>query len=584
MPEFTTKDRCTINRGAQHQWPDDSDQRLVWEISKSFRLDNRAMEKRAQQEINAGKDKNYLWQQLAYTHFNSPEERRIYTRYFLQYFSMAWDHTPSDEELFVWLVGYEKQLQVHDLQVREESEYQIFLQEVESIRRQLQIERTVQGAKQLITIHPAQIRSSVFRMGAPAQPFYELYQYVAPYLSFAVDFIPIVETIKGIAEATFGRDSFTGEEIPTWARGLGAALSFLPFCKGVFSVARVGVRLVTRATRKTLQRLALLACLMGDVDLRKLYRASKKLASLSEETIQVASSISAGKHFTAGQQRAVDDIVKAFADDVERGASRLSRSASGVVEDSRGLQRAASGTSIPKPVVPARIATRTAARLTQELVSKGYLPEAIGALERLGVTINRRLINRLDGLGNAGRDFINLFHRSSGFHWVVQDLGRNWRKAQGAEFVMRYATGHADIVAKARANPALINFEWGAGITIGRTRAREYIARHIDIVVRGDRTLGEGDTIYHELKNWTASQLERRGEKLQQQFVKDVAILDPKNIRWVFNSAKIANRDNIIEAFLHTIQKDAYLTKIWGKDPDQIRAALRRVIQLYPPI
>ena len=43
-------------------------------------------------------------------------------------------------------------------------------------------------------------------------------------------------------------------------------------------------------------------------------------------------------------------------------------------------------------------------------------------------------------------------------------------------------------------------------------------AREIDIVVRGDAAIGEGNTIYNELKSWTEDTLRAsKGKKLPQQ-------------------------------------------------------------------
>jgi len=463
------------------------------------------------------------------------------------------------------------------LERQENEEYKQFLQELEHIRNLLDLE----SRRRVMQVDPRSIHSTIFRASGAAQPIYDALKAVAPYVSIALDFIPIVGQVKGFAEAALGRDLITGQQLPMWARGLIGALSLLPFAKGAFGVVKAGIRVAGRAGSSGLLHLAALAYqLGGKVDPRTLFRVIKGLSEVSENSLRIASRIPAGRALTAGEKAAVAEVAKGL----EAEASRLSRTASGVIEKGRALQRTESGTILPKPAgAPARAATKTFSKTAQGLVAKGYLPGAIQSLESLGVKVTQQLATQLGKLGDSGRDFLNLFHRSKGFQRVVSDLAKGGNKAEGAMFVMHYATKHPDILAKVRANPLLIAFEWGAGIKKTR-RFGDIFAREVDIVVRGEQKLGLGETIYNELKNWTTKSLQaaKYNKKLAQQFVRDAAILDPKNIRWVFNSAKIGKKSEIIDVFVGVIRSDAYLMKIWGDDVTKIRTALERVIQLYP--
>jgi hypothetical protein len=146
---------------------------------------------------------------------------------------------------------------------------------------------------------------------------------------------------------------------------------------------------------------------------------------------------------------------------------------------------------------------------------------------------------------------------------------------------MRFATQHPDILAKVKANPLNVAFEWGAGIKKTRWFG-DIFAREVDIVVRGDEAIGEGTTIYNELKSWTEKTLRAaKGKKLPQQLVRDTAMLDPHNIRWVFDASKLSDPAKIIDIFVELIQRDAYLSKAWGSDRAAIGAALKRVVVVF---
>jgi Pre-toxin TG len=465
------------------------------------------------------------------------------------------------------------------LKQKEDAEYEQFLLELNYIRGLPQSEET----ERFIRVETGDIISPTFRASGVVEPIYDFLNAAAPYVSFALDFVPFVGQVKGIAEAVIGRDLITGDEIPNWARGLSGALGFTPFAKLSFRAVKTSVRIAGGGASAGLKHLAALAYhVTGKIDPRTLFRVTKAWSKVSkkvEESLEVASHISAGKALTSAERAAVKEVSQAF--EVLEAESRLSRTASGVIDKGRVVTRSESGTIVQKAAATtAKVVTKKVSKAAQRLISKGYRPEAIEALESLGVKVTRKLADQLEKLDTTGRDFLNLFHKSKGFQRVVSDLTKGANKAEGAAFVMLVATQHPNILNQVRVDPLLIAFEWGAGIKKTR-RFGDIFAREVDIVVRGERTLEMEETVYNELKNWSLKSLRAaKNKKIPQQFVRDLATLDPKNIRWIFNGEKIKDKGKIIDVFVEIIKKDAYLTKTWGTDIEKIRQDLERVIQL----
>ena len=159
-----------------------------------------------------------------------------------------------------------------------------------------------------------------------------IFKEVAPFVSIAINFIPIIGQIKGIAEVIIGKDIITGQQIPLWARGVEGIISFIPFAKGVFSVTKAGFRAtakgianINRASREGIQKLALLAYLSRQESIRlfrqgrinkiieysEVYNATKQVATLSENTLNIARRIQSGRLSTI-EKDAVTDIANAL--------------------------------------------------------------------------------------------------------------------------------------------------------------------------------------------------------------------------------------------------------------------------------
>ncbi|MCP4129127.1 MAG: hypothetical protein GY753_19040 [Gammaproteobacteria bacterium] len=481
------------------------------------------------------------------------------------------------------------------MEEQEEIELQEFLLAFQLIEADMELRQM----NRIMQVHPARIHSSIFKTTVFIGSSFKK---IDIYVSIALDFIPGIGWLKGLAEAYTGRDLITGDEIPDWARGVIAVVSFLPFARGSFKIARRGRRLVgsagkagTLALRKYGQ-LALLAYrLKSRVDPLKLYATAKKLSevsSLTEKNFILASRIPAGRALTKVEKAATADVAKTFAV-LEAEANRLSRTATGVIENGVSLIRTKSGTILPKKApVAKQVAAGVAKNVSvvlQGLTKQGYSFKAIKALEaalgHLDDVAIKRLVSRLIKLKKIGRFYCELFHRCYGFDRImVEFASKSSSKYEGAKFVMRVVLSRGDILKKVRVDPSLILFEWGVG-KLTTVKGVERVAREVDIVVKGSRSLGVASTRYMELKNWTlrALNLWWAEKSISKQFARDVAILDPKNvgnIRWVFNSAKIAKNQKhlVVQFFVDVIQKDEYLKKVWGTDIPKIRSILGRMI------
>ena len=65
--------------------------------------------------------------------------------------------------------------------------------------------------------------------------------------------------------------------------------------------------------------------------------------------------------------------------------------------------------------------------------------------------------------------------------------------------------------------------------------------------------------------------------------LRDTALFDPDNIRWVFDATKVT-KDQVIVAFEKVISADDYLRLHWGgknADHGRIRELLDKVIEVF---
>lgn len=553
-------------------------QRLIKQISRSFDKSDINLKKQAREDVNQTRQ---LWTQLITQQWLSDQHRHIYIRYYLIFYSMwgGGESTLDEDQLFWKIVELEEKYQAYQQekarQILEEQEYQEFLRAIESIRNQA----TKEGLQRVARIHPARIKSSIF---VTSGGLYEIYQILAPYVSAVLDFVPIVGQIKGIAEATIGRDLITLEELPLWQRGIGGMLSFIPFAKGTFSVVKTGLRLSVRVSKKGIYRLAALAYKVSDkIEPRQIYQITKQAANISEDSLRIASKIPSNRTLTTIEKNAVIDIFNGLIQETKTG-SRVAqevRSASKqtgkqslnrMTEDRLGeLVKESARTE------PVKLAAKAGAKIESGLLKKEFRPEAIEALQRAGVKVHKgtKLYKQLQSAGKVTLDFINSFYQSPGFKEFVLNWAKGGNSQEGARFIMKYC------LAKLKDVP--IRFEWPAGIrTIGEKISGETWARYVDIVIDGGTKVNPGSTIYKEFKSWTLETLKKTPSNIRFQLIRDTALFSPKNIRWVFDKSKISEKA-VLDAFVTIISKDPYLKKVWGGTETEIRKSLSKVIEMF---
>ena len=343
-----------------------------------------------------------------------------------------------------------------------------------------------------------------------------------------------------------------------------------------------------------------------------------------------------------------DDVANAEFDlgrKVKGEAKGASRSARGVA-DPATKSKATKGPAVePKkpapPVIPADQVAKSTGKVKlapdpRKLAPVNELEEAMKkvatGLDRLGAKYSAKAIERIksisadairesgirpsdlanlaNSLSRAGattRRFVNDFHDVPGFERVLLGWAKRhyWNSKlkkpawiatkafyTGSSYVMKYSTRRLD--------PRFVRFEWP--VSINDTKwGEEVFARYVDIVVSGGNTVKPGQQIQIELKSWTEFVLRMKTSfspgkstsypgTVGYQLLRDTALFDPNNIRWVFDGSKVS-KDRVIAAFERIIADDDFLRAQWGGkekdgrplplDPAKIRELLDKVIEVF---
>jgi len=161
-------------------------------------------------------------------------------------------------------------------------------------------------------------------------------------LSLVLDFLPVIGELKAGIEAIYGRDLITGEEIPTWARALGATIAVIPAAKGIMKLTSLGGKLARRAGSmvRKLAPIAVVAALSYKAPAEAI-RLMKNVAELDEAAMKLAKiEADAAKgvlHATELQEKATQEVSKLL---TAQEAAELDR-------------RAVRESATPRPDVPA---------------------------------------------------------------------------------------------------------------------------------------------------------------------------------------------------------------------------------------
>jgi hypothetical protein len=483
---------------------------------------------------------------------------------------------------------------------------------------------------------PATVDLYTYYLGPPVEAMAQRIGKGMPELvSLALDFVPVVGQLKGLAEAIIGKDIITGRELAAWERGLNALLAILPSAKGIFKAGKNGMQILAQVTRRSglASREAYLA-FKGASELTevevKAARAMEKTAvekvagklddmigtvrrTPAKTNYRIANGlIEDGKSVTRASKTSADVAAEEAAAKAAE-AAKLAEAAEKAEQAAKAAEAAKAGKTgqaakdaqaaareARKTATAAKTAVRKAAGEAEraataaERAKKPHLPREVGkaptptktpeaALEVMkGVSPEAISVLEKAGvkiteesayrLANKYVGFLNRFYRRPGFDDVVRDLiGGNQDLRKGAELVVDFVSDGRNAI-----DPLTVAFEVPAGITKGAKA--ESISRFTDLVV----TVG-GKATNYEFKSYKLKTLMlwAQSDKKILQLVKDVKMLGTASVRWVFDSRELS-RSLVYKYLRRAIQRDAVLAKEFG-GASKIDAALDKLVVMYPP-
>jgi len=242
------------------------------------------------------------------THFRDDNERLSYALGVFQA-SLGLGPRGSDPNLFGMLLSYEVQMQSQQVDVvvhtpptkaeqqrigevhaeHERQDYEAYLAEVKRLNEEADKRTVAHGG------YSGAATLGVYEsyVGEPVKALAEaiLQTDTRAMVSLMINFVPIVGQVKAVAEAIIGRDLITGEELPTWARGLNLLLAIIPEAKGIFSSGRAGLSILARVAVDS-----------GE-SVEEVYQATKVASRLTEEEVQAAREVATGGRATPAQRK-----------------------------------------------------------------------------------------------------------------------------------------------------------------------------------------------------------------------------------------------------------------------------------------
>jgi hypothetical protein len=525
----------------------------------------------AKRDVEAGQSFADLERCLKYCHWSSPEERQIYTRYFLIYHAQARGDKPSDEEeLDLQVLYYEELVLAHEQEVAREQEKAREKREAEELEQELKRLEDEEKAPYRRPVTPEELERRKLAPMVVDLRKYPLAEFNLALITgldrvmresaeFIVDFIPIVGVVKAVLEAIVGVRLFTGEKLSSSERVLNILFAAIPYAGKILRAGKAGARAIFQIARgsgrssKEVLRL-----------LKGLNTVSSKEISLIRRAAKVAAH---GEKLATEEREALESALKALKEE-ETVSAKVAHEVEAPAMETE--TEAAVSTAQKSEAVAAKVA----ATVEAVLLRKGFKAEAIEALRAAGREVGlelakgTRFYHQLLSAGGVVRSFINTFYKSPGFEKVILNWAQGGNSQIGARFVMKYCLG------KLRGAP--IHFEWPTG---GLVSPGTW-ARYVDIVIEGGTKAHPGNAIAVELKSWLGRTLAKSSGKIKFQFIRDTAIYGPESIRWVFDASKVAEEE-VLKTFINVITSDPYLTKIWGSTEEEIRKALSSMIEMY---
>jgi hypothetical protein len=243
------------------------------------------------------------------THFRDDNERLSYALGVFQA-SLGLDPRGIDPDLlFGMLLSYEVQTQRQEVDVvvhtpptkaeqqrigevhaeHDRQDYEAYLAEVKRLNEEADKRTLVHGG---VFSGTATIGPLDYFVGEPFKYAVEKFTVQVDtrhMVSLMINFVPIVGQVKAVAEAIVGFDLITGDDLPTWERGLNLLLAIIPEAKGIFSSGRAGLR--------TLARVAV----DSGKSAEEVYQATRVASRLTVEEVQAAEKVAAGGRATPAQ-------------------------------------------------------------------------------------------------------------------------------------------------------------------------------------------------------------------------------------------------------------------------------------------
>jgi Domain of unknown function (DUF4157)/Pre-toxin TG len=355
--EFTSlRKPSLLSITAQVSSDEDKDEYLKRQISLSLKQGHFDLKDRAQRSVSAGGDLRQLWRTINSSHeFDSLLNRLIYTRYFLKYFTQAWeDRELSDDETAAWLFQIEKAYQGHAEETARKPVDEAILRMNERARQEYQenvIKQEIAKLQKQEAIR--KFPGHIDPRGYPGVIPHGLAPLTNPTVMAVIDmliyFVPVVGQARGIVESIAGYNLLTRQKLGLLDRLLGA-LPLAPLAlKGGKIVIRGATLVVNTATEKAALILAISqrAGKQPTEILALLSRLEKPAARI--DTIREArAAIAAGRNLDAAQLKVLKEL-----DEALQGGQALPKAGAGSAAPRAPVGPAGAAKESPIPPKPA---------------------------------------------------------------------------------------------------------------------------------------------------------------------------------------------------------------------------------------
>ena len=335
---------------------EDKDEYLKQQISLSLKQGHFDLKARAQRSVSAGGDLRQLWRTINSSHeFDSLLNRLIYTRYFLKYFTQAWeDRELSDDETAAWLFQIEKAYQRHAEEEALKPVDEAILRENERARQEYQENVIKQEIAKLqkqeaIRKFPGHIDPRKYPGVIPHGLALLTNPTVMAVVNMSIYFVPVVGQARGIVEAIVGYNLLTREKLGLLDRLLGA-LPLAPLAlKGGKIVIRGASLVVNTATEKAALILAISKRVRKEpAEILALLSRLEKPAARIDTIREARAAIAAGRNLSAAELKVLKEV-----DEALQGGKAIPKASAGSTAPLAPVGPAGAAKEFPIPPKPA---------------------------------------------------------------------------------------------------------------------------------------------------------------------------------------------------------------------------------------